>query len=254
MTDNNDYFNQAGATGAGTPDTTVQKPAPADQSPNGGAEGEAREDEVITAAKLKKILEAERNENKKQQDKLVTLLDKRVDKARKDNEQAIALLKANGIPLTAEQEAASMQTAIQKAIVSNSAEELPQGSQRVEGADPIATMVNAEVGKIMKETGVYVTPEEAREQIKDTESPIDFILKFRNYCQQKANRAEPSARIPTLASTGNQVPANETLLQQFNAEMALVLTDKHPTVTQGNVDQIVALKQAYMEKGLKGIY
>jgi hypothetical protein len=250
MTEDNVYYNQAGATGAGTPGANAQTPSPAEQAPNAGADQEARSDEVITAAKLNKILEAQKAEWQKQQDKLVTHLDKRVDKAKKETEQAIANLKANGIPLTAEQEANAMTSAVQKALVSGSAEEPSQGSQRVE-SDPIAVMVNREVAKIMEKTGVHVTPEEAKEKITDYETPIEFVRKFEEYCNQKANPIQPSARIPTLATSGNNVPGIEVLKQQYESEKAQILAGTHPTVRMGNHEAVTKWKNEYAKKGLK---
>jgi len=218
---------------------------------------EPKENEPITRKELQSLMEQVKKDTEEavlrktqsMNDKLGSRLDARIKVALDEANKAIEMSKAAGVELTEAQKRAISDAAVREAYTSNSP--LPSGEVVESKKDnSVAQMVNAEVEKIMKETGVYLSPQEALFIIGKDKTPLEFIAAFKAECDKRSTKPPPGNRLPTqVAGSGGSDNAS-VLMQQYKAEVAQVLAGKHPTVRRGNVDQMTKLKRKYMDKGL----
>jgi hypothetical protein len=154
------------------------------------------------------------------------------------------MLKESGISITPEQERTAIQNAVNSALIERDDSPVPERK-------PPSDLVNEEVQRIMTETGVYLSPEEANAMIGTVRSPYEFIRKFEDICAARTTKPQAETRIPTLApQTGRSANGVDVLKSQYDAEIAQINTNKHPTIRRGNVQKIVELKAEYRKKGL----
>lgn len=255
MTDN--VYYQGGAKGSGNPDVSPQTVSTEAASPNDATQ-ELNGNEPVSKAELKSLLESVKQDVLRQTqshtDKLGSVLDKRIKSAQEKADTAINLAKASGVNLTPEQERVVRQTAVNEAMTvrDDSPAETPTGKQ-VESANQ-DTFVQREVEKIFRRTGVYVPAEEANALIGEVDSPYEYLKKFEEICAERSNRPQAEARIATMFPSGAKPATESALQQQYDQEIRLVNTGKHPTVRRGNVQQVTALKNEYRKKGLTSVY
>jgi hypothetical protein len=203
-------------------------------------------------------------------DKMGSRLDKEIQTALQVATQSIELGKQAGIQYTPEQEQAIRDKAINSAYAklnqpdqsspsySEQQEEMQMQDQMGQQANPWM-WVNLEVQRIMRDTGVYIPPEEADKLIigEDTDqeiSPYRYIQAFESLAQQrKSNSSQPqgpSAAIPSYVTGGKAPGSQSALQQQYDKEMAQIAKGTHPTIKRGQHMAIQNLQIAYRNKGL----
>ena len=243
------YF-QGGGAGAGTsadsPSTHPEQPL----SPNEGTQGD-KENEPITKEHLARLrAEIEESVLRKAQsltDKLGTRLDARIKSAQEEAAKAIALAKESGIPLTPEQERLISRNAVDKVYASGDNSPEPQKAEPTASPEDYVTK---EVRKIMKQTGVYLDPDEANNLIGIVDSPFDYIQKFKSICESRSTRPPEESRIPTMSAGGGKAPGIDALRAQYDKEIAEITQGKHPTIRRGDVMAVTRMKEEYRKKGL----
>jgi hypothetical protein len=241
MTEQSYY--QGGATGAGIPEVSPQTTSNETTSPNVVSQ-ESNGNEPVTQAQLQSLEERILRKAQSHTDKLGSTLDKRIKSANDEAVKAITMLKASGISITPEQERTAIQNAVNSALIERDDSPVPERK-------PPSDLVNEEVQRIMTETGVYLSPEEANAMIGTVRSPYEFIRKFEDICAARTTKPQAETRIPTLApQTGRSANGVDVLKSQYDAEIAQINTNKHPTIRRGNVQKIVELKAEYRKKGL----
>jgi hypothetical protein len=241
MTEQSYY--QGGATGAGIPEVSPQTTSNETTSPNVVSK-ESNGNEPVTQAQLQSLEERILRKAQSHTDKLGSTLDKRIKSANDEAVKAITMLKASGISITPEQERTAIQNAVNSALIERDDSPVPERK-------PPSDLVNEEVQRIMTETGVYLSPEEANAMIGTVRSPYEFIRKFEDICAARTTKPQAETRIPTLApQTGRSATGVDVLKSQYDAEIAQINTNKHPTIRRGNVQKIVELKAEYRKKGL----
>jgi hypothetical protein len=241
MTEQSYY--QGGATGAGIPEVSPQTTSNETTSPNVVSK-ESNGNEPVTQAQLQSLEERILRKAQSHTDKLGSTLDKRIKSANDEAVKAITMLKASGISITPEQERTAIQNAVNSALIERDDSPVPERK-------PPSDLVNEEVQRIMTETGVYLSPEEANAMIGTVRSPYEFIRKFEDICAARTTKPQAETRIPTLApQTGRSANGVDVLKSQYDAEIAQINTNKHPTIRRGNVQKIVELKAEYRKKGL----
>lgn len=218
---------------------------------------ESKEDEVITSAKLNKILADLEVKFQKNQDRVVSLIDKRVAAAKKESDIAIEKLKKSGIKLTPEDETRISRSMIEDAMLDTAQPEPTQASGNQDAGNVIAQFVNSEAARILEELGVDITPAEAKTLIPEANqlSPYQFLRRFHEVAEAKKNNQQNApTRIPTLATTGGTPGSEEVLKQQYQNEIAQIMAGTHPSIKRGQNEKITAMKAEYAKKGLRGIY
>jgi hypothetical protein len=241
MTEQSYY--QGGATGAGIPEVSPQTTSNETTSPNVVSK-ESNGNEPVTQAQLQSLEERILRKAQSHTDKLGSTLDKRIKSANDEAVKAITMLKESGISITPEQERTAIQNAVNSALIERDDSPVPERK-------PPSDLVNEEVQRIMTETGVYLSPEEANAMIGTVRSPYEFIRKFEDICAARTTKPQAETRIPTLApQTGRSANGVDVLKSQYDAEIAQINTNKHPTIRRGNVQKIVELKAEYRKKGL----
>lgn len=248
MSDKSYY--QSGAEGLGKPNVSDQTISENASLPN-EANQELNGNEPVTKSELQStIRELEQVILRKAQshtDKTAGTLDKRIKAAQDEAAKAIGMLKSTGVSLTPEQEHNIRQSAVNQALVA-AEDSSPVPERTVDRRDE--ELVNNEVRRIMKETGVYIDPEEANEAIGNVNSPLEFIRKFEDLARQKSNRPQAESRIPTLAPTTGKPAVVDTLQRQYQDEVSQILAGKHPTIRQGDNAAVSRMKAEYRKKGL----
>lgn len=261
MTEKSYY--QDGASESGNSDVSSQTTSQPESLPIGSVV-ELNGNEPITRSELRSVLkELEDNVLRKAQshtDKLGSSLDKRIKSAQDEAAKAINVLKASGVSLTPEQERVINRTAVDQALaVRDDPPSVPEQNnpQKIQGAQESMTesgnnLVSTEVHRIMKDTGVYLPPDEANELIGEVRSPYEYIRKFEEICTQRSNKPQPQAeqRIPTLAPTTGKAATIDVLKRQYDEEIAQITKGKHPTIQRGEIYKITKLKDEYRKKGL----
>jgi len=246
----NDVYFQGGAAGPGSPAVSPNTPSAPVSTPN-EAKQEVSGNEPVTKAELEKLrLEIEEQVLRKAQsltDKLGSKLDVRIKTAQEEAAKAIRIMKASGVTISPEQERATIQTAVNDALVS--AEETHVNQVQAEQPRNPDLFVDKEVHRIMRETGVYLDPDEANALIGEVDSPYSYIKQFERICSERSTKPPAQSRVPTLAQGGK--PSDVSVIeQQYRNEMALIIEGKHPTIRRGNAQAVTALKAEYRKKGL----
>lgn len=242
-------YYQEGAAGLGKPDASSEKPSTEALSPNDAAP-EANGTEVVTKAELQRIkAEIEESVLRKTQsmtDKLGSKLDVRIKTAQDEAEKAIRMLKASGVALTPEQERSISQNAVNEALTAK----LESEAVHNQDAEKPTDIVNREIRKIMKRTGVYIEPDEANALIGEVDSPIDYINRFNEICQSRSTRPPEESRIPTMSPSNGKATSVDSLRAQYDKEISDIVHGKHPSIRRGDVMGVTRLKEEYRKKGL----
>lgn len=244
-----DVYNQGGGEGLGKP-TSSSTTSPEASAPTGSEGRESIGNEPITREYLEKfgeeILSKAVSKAQSLTDKMGSALDQKVKEAHSKAEEAIKLIESGGVNMTEEQKQAIRQTAVNEAI-SRPAEapESPKGNET-------PSFVDAEVKRIMAESGIYVSPEEAENLIGTGLSPFVYVEKFKQLVETK--KRNPSVRLGTLAPGGDAVDDVKALRSKYQDEMEQIRLGKHPTIRRGNIAQITDLKKEYIKKGLTNIW
>lgn len=202
-------------------------------------------------------------------DKMGSRLDKEIQTALNVATQSIELGKQAGIQYTPDQEQAIRDRAINSAYakLNQQDQSSPQSSaqqpapqpqdQGVQPNDPWG-WVGQKVERIMRETGVYIPPEEANKLILgeglDQElDPFQYVQAFESLARQRQLNSQPqgpSAAIPSYVTGGKAPAAQSALRQAYDKEMAQIAQGTHPNIKRGQTMGIQNLQIAYREKGL----
>lgn len=242
-------YNQAGEADKPTPATSATTSP--DASAGTGAKGaESIGNEPITRETLEKfgeeILTKAVRQAQSLTDKMGSTLDHRIKDATSKADEAIKLAEKGGISMTDQQKQQIRQNAVNEAISQ------PEPAPEKPKANSTPDFVDAEVRRIMAETGIYISPEEAEALIGTGLSPFVYVEKFKQLVETK--KRNPSVRLGTLAPGGDTVNDIESLRNKYQSEIDLINAGKHPTIRRGNIGQITELKQEYMKKGLTSIW
>ena len=244
-----EVYNQAGGADKGMPATSATT-SPAASAPTGVIGAESIGNEPITRETLEKfgeeILAKAVRQAQSLTDKMGSTLDHRIKDATSKADEAIKLAEKGGIAMTDQQKQQIRQNAVNEAISQ------PEPAPEKPAAASTPDFVDAEVRRIMADTGIYISPEEAEALIGTGLSPFVYVEKFKQLVETK--KRNPSVRLGTLAPGGNTVNDVDALRSKYQAEIELINTGKHPTIRRGNIGQITELKQEYMKKGLTSIW
>jgi len=256
MTDN--VYYQGGTKGTGNPDASPQTASADAVSPNTSMP-ELNGNEPVSKAELRSLLESVKQDVLRQTqshtDKLGSALDKRIKSAQEKADTAINLAKASGVNLTPDQERAISQAAVNEAMTArDDSPDVPDKGRQVGATTDQQNIVQREVEKIFKRTGVYIDPEEANALIGEVDSPYEYLKKFEEICTDRASRPQAETRIATMFPNAGKPAGLEQLQRQYEQEMAQIVAGKHPTVRRGNTAQVVALKNEYRKKGLTSVW
>lgn len=270
-----------GGQGAGTPPASDQQVSePAGSQPE-GQEQIGNEQQVITRKDLDALIAKVKEETldeatrraQSMTDKLGSRVDKEIQSALNQAKQSIELIKEGGVTLTPQQEQAIRDKAINRAYMKLDQEKAgssPEGSgSNAEPApdqnpgnqvNPVVQMINAEVQKIMQETGVFISPQEADQFIlgengENQLTPFEYVAAFRSLAQQRQqnNMIQSRGRNPNVSSYatgGSSVPNNSVLMQQYTKEKQAIANGTHPTIKRGQTKAIQDLEISYRKKGL----
>jgi hypothetical protein len=247
-------YYQPGAEGKGNPEGISQTTSDEPISPNVVSQ-ELNGNEPVTKEQLRSVVEdLEKSILRKAQsltDKLGSTLDKRIKSAQDEAGKAISMLKASGVSLTPEQERTISQTAVNQAIAArDDSPAVPERGKQEAIVEP-GDFVNKEVQRIMSDTGVYISPEEAQVLIGQVRSPYEFIRKFEDICAQRTTKPQAETRIPTLApTTGRATQSVDVLKRQYDDEIAQINKGTHPNIRRGQTEAITKMKAEYRKKGL----
>lgn len=248
MTEN--VYNQGGGADKGMP-ATSQPTSPEASAPTGDKGKEFIGNEPITREVLEKFGEEILNKavSKAQSltDKMGNTLDQRIKEAHSKADEAIKLAESGGIAMTEQQKQQIRQSAVNEAI-SRPVE--PSEQPKVKNEAP--EFVDAEVRRIMSETGIYISPEEAESLIGAGLPPFAYIEKFKQLVETK--KRNPSVRLGTLMPGGDTVDDMTALRAKYQSEIELINTGKHPAIRRGQIQKITELKNEYIKKGLTSIY
>jgi len=267
----NAYGSQSGGDGGGgTPpasDKEVSFPQggqPEGQEPQGN-------EQVISPQYLKemeqRILDEATKRAQSMTDKMGSRLDKEIQSALSDVQKSVDLAEKSGVQLTEEQKRAMRDQAINDTY--SRLNEQPGGSapqssvqkqqdERVQANDPWL-WVNEEVHRLMDRTGVHISPKEANELIVGENDPADvtpynYIKAFESLIvQRQQNTNQPQGLNPAVASyvTGGRSSTSKSALQsEYDQQIALITSGKHPTIVRGDHMGLQKLKNAYRQKGL----
>ena len=244
-----EVYNQAG--GADKPKPATSATTSPDASAGTGANGaEFIGNEPITRETLEKfgeeILTKAVRQAQSLTDKMGSTLDHRIKDATSKADEAIKLAEKGGIAMTDQQKQQIRQNAVNEAISQ------PEPTPEKPAAASTPDFVDAEVKRIMADSGVYISPEEAETLIGTGLSPFTYVEKFKQLVEAK--QRNPSVRLGTLAPGGNAVNDLSALKSAYDNEIALINTGKHPTIRRGQTAQIVELKNEYRKKGLTTIW
>jgi len=244
-----EVYNQAGGASKGMPDPSATT-SPAASAPTGDAGKESIGNEPITREYLEKfgeeILSKAVSKAQSLTDKMGSALDQRIKDVLTKADEAIKLAESGGIAMTEQQKQAIRQTAVNEAI--SRPVETPEKPKATNTPD----FVDTEVRRIMADTGIYISPEEAEALIGTGLSPFVYVEKFKQLVEAK--KRNPSVRLGTLSPGGNTVNDVDALRSKYQAEIELINTGKHPTIRRGNISQITDLKKEYISKGLTSIW
>ncbi len=244
-----EVYNQVGGTSKGMPDPSATT-SPETSAPTGGEGKESIGNEPITREYLEKfgeeILTKAVRQAQSLTDKMGSTLDHRIKDATSKADEAIKLAEKGGIAMTEQQKQQIRQNAVNEAISQ------PDPAPEKPKAASTPDFVDAEVRRIMADTGIYISPEEAEALIGTGLSPFTYVEKFKQLVEAK--KRNPSVRLGTLSPGGNTVNDVDALRSKYQAEIELINTGKHPTIRRGNISQITDLKKEYISKGLTSIW
>jgi hypothetical protein len=244
-----EVYNQAGGADKGMPATSATT-SPAASAPTGVKGAESIGNEPITRETLEKfgeeILTKAVRQAQSLTDKMGSTLDHRIKDATSKADEAIKLAEKGGIAMTDQQKQQIRQNAVNEAISQ------PEPTPEKPAAASTPDFVDAEVKRIMAESGIYISPDEAATLIGTGLSPFTYVEKFKQLVEAK--QRNPSVRLGTLAPGGNAVNDVSALKSAYDNEIALINAGKHPTIRRGQTARIVELKNEYRKKGLTSIW
>lgn len=206
-------------------------------------------------------------------DKMGSRLDKEIQVALETAKQSIELGKQAGIQYTPEQEQAIRDKAINSAYAKLNQPEVspPQDSavpqaqhtgqdQGQQSIDPSWQWVNQEVHRIMNETGVYISGEEANKMILGEDggqglSPYQYIQAFESLARQRQQNIShprgPNPAIPSYVQGGKSTESQTALKNAYLKELEQIKSGTHPTIKKGQIKNIQDMENEYRRKGLE---
>jgi hypothetical protein len=259
-------------TGGGTEGGT--SPASDDNVSNPqGSQPEGQEqkgNEYVTKAEFMSKIDEVLRASQSMTDKMGSRLDKEIQSALDQAKQAIDLGKQAGMKYTPEQEQAIRDRAINTAYsrLNQDPQSQPQNSvqqpaqqPKQDMGNPATQLINQEINRIMRETGVFIPPEEANALILGegenlrSMSPLQYVQAFEGLARQRQLNSQPSGPNPSIPSyvTGGKAPTSQTALrQQYEKEIAQIKNGTHPTIKRGgnSVMAIQNLEISYRKRGL----
>jgi hypothetical protein len=263
------YGTQGG--GGQEPGSSPASPQPVSPQPGSQPEGaELQGNEPITKADLDRMKqEAIEEATKRAQsmtDKMGSRLDTKIEAAINDANNAIALIESAGQPLTEQQKQAIRNKKINDAYNDpGQSSSQPSGQQaqaapqtQEPGNQPKGNpIVQQEVQRIMRETGVYISSDEANQligPIGPNMSPVQWVNSFEQLARTRANNFnQPSGSnpvIPSAAFGGSAQPTQTVLRQQYDKEVAQIAEGTHPTIKRGQQLAFQQMQSKYRQKGL----
>jgi hypothetical protein len=203
-------------------------------------------------------------------DKMGSRLDKEIQTALDEAKDIIETGKKAGVNYTPEQEQKIRDQRIneaysklnqpnQQSSPDPSEQSATQQNQETGNQQGINSYIGQEVNRIMSETGVYISADEANklilgEDLENKLTPYQYIQAFESLAQQRqTNNRQPqgaNSKIPSMVTGGKSPTSQSALRQSFEKEMAQIKAGKHPTIRRGNIDGIQRLEIAYRDKGL----
>lgn len=244
-------YYQAGAQGS-APQPVSAEPVSEVNDAASVEQQEQKGNEPVTQEQLKSAMEEILRKSQSMTDKLGARVDQRIKEAKERAEIAIKTIEENGITLTQEQKHAIMRGETDKALLVDEPASSEAKGQQEQGEDPISKFVNGEVRRIMSETKVYISPEEARTLIGETDSPYVFLRKFEELARERAgNTTPPEVRMPSIAPASGQSLSASGLKAQYEKEIEMITSGTHPKIRRGDVDAVLRLKAEYRKRGLE---
>lgn len=240
-----------------------------------GSQPEAQEpqgnEQAITPQYLKemeqRIIEEATRRAQSMTDKMGSRLDKEIQTALSDVQKSVDLAEKSGVKLTEAQKQAMRDRAINDtysrmnessdASSSQSSDQTPQDKRNQPGNDPWV-WVNQEVLRLMDQTGVHISPEEANKMIVGDDpqnvTPYTYLKAFEGLItQRQQNTSQPQGLNPAVPSyvTGGRSSKSKSALQnEYDQQISLITKGKHPTIVRGDHMGLQKLKNAYRQKGL----
>lgn len=249
----------------GTSNVSVDNVSTQEGSQPEGQEQQGNE-QVITRKDLEawegRILEEASKRAQSMTDKMGSRLDKEIQSALDQAKSSIDLSKAAGVQFTPEQEQAVRDKAINNAY--SRLNQQPDGAsqpppsankpQEQGNQQSSPNIIAQEVHRIMAETGVYISANEANELIGQTSSPFEYIKAFEQIAtQRQQNISQSQGRNPALSSyvTGGKAAQTQTALRSsYDKEIAQVKAGTHPSIIRGDTMGLQKLENSYRAKGL----
>ena len=256
-----------GEGGGGTPPVSGNEVSAQTDSQSAGQELTGS-NEVVTLQHLRemeaRIVEEVTRRAQSMTDKMGSRLDKEIQAAIDKASEVIAIGKDAGITYTPEQEQSIRDKAINQAYAKlQHSEEQSQPSvsapqeQGSQQASPWG-WVSQEAQRIMTETGVFISPDEANKLImgeggENQVTPFQYVQAFEQLARNRqVNRGQPQVPpgIPSFATGGKSTESATALRQQYEKEMSQVRSGKHPSVRRGDIMGIQRIEAEYRNKGL----
>lgn len=233
-------------------------------------------EQVITKLDLERIksevLEQARREAQSMTDKMGSRLDKEIQGALQLSTQAIEALESTGKTLSEQEKQAIKDRYINGAYEKAYQQERqspPQGSAQQPAQPPAQDQgnqqaspwvwVNQEAQRMMRETGVYISPEDANKMIagengENRVTPYQYLQAFESLVRQRqTNTSQPQGLSPAIPSyvSGGKSPTSQTALRAaYEKERAQINAGTHPSIIRGDLTGIQRLEIAYRQKGL----
>lgn len=244
-----------------TSDENVSEPQGSQPSP----QEPTADEQPITRKDLEALKQEVLRSTQSMTDGAVSRMDKKFQDAIARAKETIELGKQAGVQYTPQQEKAIRDRFIDQVYeqtVNDGAETPPQDSQRMpaqqdQGYNPVAALVTAEVQRIMAETGVYISGEEADKAIigdgSRQISPFQYIEAFKNLAKQKqqGQSGAPNPSIPSFVPGGKPTTSQAALRQRYDQELAQIRDGTHSTITRGDHYAIQKMESEYRRQGLE---
>ena len=240
--------------------TSPASPQPASPEPGSQpARQEPQGNEPITRKELLEVVEQIKREAQSMTDKMGSRLDKKIESAIIEANATIKLNEESGIQMTEQQKEALRNKKIDAAIHSSpqpsgqEAQPAPAGEPGSQQQANQPINLAQEVNRIMAETGVYISAQEANELIGPVKTPFEYLKAFESLAEQRQLNHQPSGPNPRVPSqvVGTRIGGSQTALrQQYDAEIAQIAAGTHPTIRRGQTLALSQMQQQYRQKGL----
>lgn len=264
----NAYGSQGGGgDGEGTPSASSKEVSTQEGSQSEGQEPQGNE-QYVTRQDLETLKEEVIRQAQSMTDKMGSRLDKEIQSALTEATRSIELAKEAGMEFTPQMEQAIRDKAINKAyanlnqqqpsspqVSGNLAQQQTQQTQE-QGNQP-SSFVEQEVHRIMAETGVYISPDEANRLIipeGETLTPYQYIQAFEQIAKQRQQNISqpqgPNPNIPSYVSGGKPASPQTALRREYEKELRQIRDGSHPKIRRGDLPAIQRLEIEYRKKGL----